>query len=80
MFLIFVLTVIGTIVMKLKLGKSSVFYREFNLFVALFSSFRALGPVVQKLINANPRLKVNQGVYFTSPRCCSTLIFGKTLH
>ena len=38
------------------------------------------GPVVQKPINANPRLKINQGVYFSSPKCCSTLIFGKTLH
>ena len=38
------------------------------------------GPVVQKWINANPRLKVNQGVYFSSTRCCSTLVFGKTLH
>ena len=38
------------------------------------------GPVVQKPINANPRLKVNQGVYFYTPRCCSTLILGKTLH
>ena len=37
-------------------------------------------PVVQKPINANPRLKVNQGVYFYALRCCSTLIFGKTLH
>ena len=40
----------------------------------------AQGPVVQKPINANPRLKVNQGVYFFTPRCRSTLIFGKTLH
>ena len=39
-----------------------------------------LGPVVQNPINNNPRLKFNQGVYFSSPRCCSTLIFGKTLH
>ena len=39
-----------------------------------------LGPVVQNPINDNPRLKVNQGVYFLTPRCCSTLIFGKTLH
>ena len=37
-----------------------------------------LGPVVQKPINANPRLKINQGVYFSIPKCCSTLIFGKT--
>ena len=35
------------------------------------------GPVVQKPIIANPRLKVNQGVYFYTQRCCSTLIFGK---
>ena len=39
-----------------------------------------VGLVVQKLINANPRLKVNQGVYFSTPSCCLTLIFGKTLH
>ena len=38
------------------------------------------GPVVQNPINDNPRLKVNQGVYFSTPRCCSMLIFGKTLH
>ena len=38
------------------------------------------GPVVQKAINANPRLKINQGVYFSSPKCFSTLIIGKTLH
>ena len=36
--------------------------------------------VVQKPINANPRLKINQGVYFSTPECCSTLIFSKTLH
>ena len=39
-----------------------------------------LGPVVQKPINANPRLKINQGVYYSTTKCCSTLIFGKTLH
>ena len=39
-----------------------------------------LGPVVQKRINANPRLKVNQGVYFSPPKCCSALVLGKTLH
>ena len=38
------------------------------------------GPVVQKPINANPRLTINQGVYFSTPKCCSTLIVGKTLH
>ena len=38
------------------------------------------GPVVQKPINANPRLKVNQWYYFSTPKCYSTLIFGKTLH
>ena len=36
--------------------------------------------VVQKPINTNPRLKVNQGVNFSTPRCCSMLIFGKTSH
>ena len=38
------------------------------------------GPVVQNPINDNPRLKVNQGIYFSTPRCCSTLTFGKNLH
>ena len=28
---------------------------------------RLLGPVVQKSINANPRLKINQEVYFSTP-------------
>ena len=37
-------------------------------------------PVVQKPINANPRLRINQGVHFSTPKCCSTLIFGETLH
>ena len=37
------------------------------------------GPFVRKPINANPRLKINQGVYFPTPKCCSTLILGKTL-
>ena len=38
------------------------------------------GPVVQKPINANLRLKINKGVLFSSPKCCSRLIFGKTLY
>ena len=38
-----------------------------------------LGPVVRKPIKANPRLKINQGVYFSTPKCCSTLIFSTTL-
>ena len=42
--------------------------------------FFPLGPVAQNPINANPRLKINQGAYFSTPKCCSTLIFGKTLH
>ena len=39
-----------------------------------------LGPVPQKPINANLRLKINQAVYFSTPKCCSTQIFGRTLH
>ena len=39
-----------------------------------------LGPVVQKPTHTKTRLKVNQGVYFFTPRCCSMLIFSKTLH
>ena len=44
------------------------------------SNNRALGPVVEKPINANPRLKINQGGYFSTPKCCFTLIFDKPLH
>ena len=39
-----------------------------------------LGPVVENPINANSRLKINEGVYFSTPKCCLTLIFCKTLH
>jgi len=39
-----------------------------------------LGLVVQKLINTKPRLKVNEGVYFSTPSCCLTLLFGKPLY
>ena len=38
-----------------------------------------LGLVVQRPINANLRLKLNQGVYFSTPKCCSTLIFGEAV-
>ena len=31
----------------------------------------------KKLIKANPRLKINQGVHFYTPKCFSTLIFSK---
>ena len=41
--------------------------------------FILLSPVVQKPINANPRLKINQGVCFSAPKYCLTLIFGKNL-
>ena len=47
--------------------------------VPRFHALRYLGPVVQNPINDNPRLKVNLGD-FSTPRCCSTLIFGKALH
>ena len=50
--------------------------RHFTLMVPLSTQ----GPVVQKPINANPRLKINQEVYFSTPKCCSTLIFSRTLH
>ena len=36
----------------------------------------AVNKVVKKSINANPRLKINQRVYFITPKCCSALIFG----
>ena len=44
----------------------------------MFLSF--LGPVPRKPINANLRLKINQAVYFSTPKCCSMQIFGRTLH
>ena len=50
------------------------------LLVDTSNAFNALGPVVEKPTNANPRLRINQGVYFSTPKCFSTLIFGKTLH
>ena len=37
------------------------------------------GAIAQKLINANLRLNLNQGDYFSTPRSCSTSIFGKIL-
>ena len=51
-------------------------------FQAVYSSIGYInpGPVVRKPINANPRLKINQGVYFSTPKCSSKLMFGKTLH
>ena len=54
--------------------------RSFYMYLSNDKIFKLQGPVVQKPIYTNPRLKVNQGVYFSSPRCCSTLTFGKTLH
>ena len=38
------------------------------------------GSVVRKPIKANPRLKNYQGVYFSTPKYCTMLIFGKILH
>ena len=38
------------------------------------------GPVVRKPINPNPRLKNNQGVYFSTPKCCTTLILTLISH
>ena len=43
------------------------------------SRIKHLSPVVQKPINVNPRLKINRGVYFSTPKCFSTLIFAETL-
>ena len=43
-------------------------------------SLKHQGPAAQKPIKANPRLKINQGVHFSIPKFCSTLIVGKTFH
>ena len=32
--------------------------------------FNLQGPVVRKSVNANPRLKINQGVYVSIPKRC----------
>jgi len=37
------------------------------------------GAIAQKPINANLRLNLNQGDYLSTPRSCSTSIFGKIL-
>ena len=42
--------------------------------------YSSQGPVVQKPINGNPILNINRGVYFFTPKCCSTLISRKKLH
>ena len=52
----------------------SIWWQSFNCVLL------SLGPVAQKPINANPRLKVNQTVYFSTPRCCSTPLFSKLLY
>ena len=44
------------------------------------NQFKLQGPVPRKPITANLRLKINQAVYFSTPKCCSTQIFGRTLH
>ena len=66
--------------LQMKPNSSIRFYTGFPSFDVLIATFRALGPVAQQPINANPRLKLNQRVYFSTPRCCSTLIFSKTIH
>ena len=67
---------------ELVLVRDEVVSQPYFFFVLRYPivSAMSLGPVVQKPINANPRLKVNQRVYFYTLKCCSTLIFGKTLH
>ena len=71
----------GTEIDTTKEMSENVFSRESNpgLLVTGQMPYHQ-GPVVQKPINANPRLKINQGVYYSTTKCCSTLIFGKTLH
>ena len=54
--------------------------RQITQLMVFSSHVKQLGPVPQKPINANLRLKINQAVYFSSPKCCSTQIFGRTLH
>ena len=43
----------------------------FNLLIVNAHPYnRDQGPVVQRSINANPSVKINQGVYFSTPKCC----------
>ena len=58
------LVLIGSIFSKIQLFKK---VNIPNLQRNVWSSH--LGPVVQKPINAYPRLKINQGVYFSTPTC-----------
>ena len=62
------------------IGLFNTKFECFNSETEWTSDIADQGPVAQKPINANPRLKVNQRVYFSTPRCCSTLMFGKTIH
>ena len=36
--------------------------------------------VTRARFNANARLKINREVYFSTPKCFSTLTFAETLH
>ena len=65
---------------KVSVSTCSVLYTARALSINSFPTHSHQGLVVQKPVNINPRLKVNQGVYFFNRRCCSTMIFSKTLH
>ena len=67
---------------KMNLGKGMIvdavfvdFKKTFDSISHNILSLKLQGPVVQKPINANPRLKINHEAYFSTPKCCSTLIF-----
>ena len=66
--------------MQMKLLHLCTCITRHQLFEETTVSTVVLGPVVQKPINAIPRLKINEGVNFFSPKCCSMRLFGKTLH
>ena len=56
------------------------FKKERHTWLCISKLFTNMGPVPQKPINANLRLKINQAVNFSTPKCCSTQIFYRTLH
>ena len=62
-----------------KLPEHSAFWIS-RIFKIKLSQYLSLASRAQKPINANLRLKINQAVYFSTPKCCSTQIFGRTLH
>ena len=61
------------LVFTLSMPKPDPILKAMQLYLQQLETRGRLGRVLQKPINANPRIKINQGVYFSNPKCCSTL-------